>query len=107
MDLVQNTLLSACVSHRGVCTPPESTVPNNETASCSIDVRGEEERCILGVAQQHLAREEAAAESPWINQRGEAEWRGDKELHCSFRRFLMSKHKNIDKNRTIMRSFWT
>lgn len=45
--------------------PPESAVPNNEAASCLINVRGEEQRCILGVAHEHPARGDAAAEDPW------------------------------------------
>ena len=47
-----------------VCRPPESTVPNNETTSCLIHVRGEEQHCILGVAHQHPARGDASAEFP-------------------------------------------
>lgn len=56
----------------GVCVPPESAVPNNETTSCLVNVRGEEERCILGVAHQHPARGDAAAaaESPWVSKKG-------------------------------------
>lgn len=58
-------LLCVLVCPTGVCMPPQSAVPNNETASCLINVRGEEERCILGVVHQHPARGDAAAESPW------------------------------------------
>lgn len=46
---------------------PESTVPDDETSSCLINVRGEEEQCILGVAHQHSTWGDTTTEPPWVN----------------------------------------
>lgn len=60
-----------CVLHlvhpTRIHTSPESSVPNNESTSCLINVRGEEECCILGAAHQHLALGDTTTESPWVN----------------------------------------
>lgn len=47
-----------------ISVSPESTVPDNKATSCSVNVRGEEKCCILGIIQEHRAWRDTAAENP-------------------------------------------
>lgn len=86
-----------CVLHlvlpTRIRTSPESSVPNNESTSCLINVRGEEQCCILGVAHQHSAWGDTATESPWVN-RGKAIAETRQWVSCTSIRNVRKSRRN-------------
>ena len=46
---------------------PESIMPDDKATSCLINVRGEENHCILGIIQEHRTWRNTSTENPWIH----------------------------------------
>lgn len=51
----------------GIRESLDSTMPNEEATSCSVNVRGEEKCCKLGIIQEHRARKDTSTENPCKN----------------------------------------
>lgn len=77
-------LYSICVLVLWIVLPtrikasPESIMPDDKAASCLINVRGEENHCILGIIQEHRTWRDTSTENPWTNRE-----RGRNECYVS------------------------